>query len=164
VKQWFQSRERREQRALIVAAAAMAAFALYAFLWQPLSRDVGQLRSRVADQRQTLAWMKRTAVRVQRLRANAAHASVPTNTQPLLSLADSTARKAGLHDVIRRLEPQGDTRVQLWLENAQFDTLIRWLAKLRATRAVTVANGSIQLDAKPGMVNAHLLLEQPSAK
>lgn len=162
MKQWFQSREPREQRALVIAAVAVAALALYAFLWQPLSQEVGELRTNVTQQRATLAWMQRAAAQVKQLRASAARTSTRTGTQPLLSLTDSTARKAGLHDTIRRMEPQGDTRVQLWMDNASFDTLVGWLAKLRATQAVTLDSGSMQLNAKPGMVNAHIVLQQPS--
>lgn len=158
MKAWFTSREPREQRALIAAAVVLTLFLLYALIWQPLHRDVQRLRASARSQMTSLAWMKQASAEVQRLRASARPRMPASPPQPLLTLADQTIRSEQLRAAVRRLEPRGEHQVQLWVENVDFDPLVRWLTNLRTRRAVVVTAISIDRQTTPGVINAHVTL------
>lgn len=160
MKQWLASREPRERRALLLGLIAVVAVVLYAGVWQPLNREVGRLQSAVTRQQADLAWMKRAAAEVGKLRANQSRRPAADSGQSLLALVDASSRGAHLDKVIRRLEPQGTDQVQVWIEGAGFDALARWLVGLQAQSGVEVTLASMEQKGV-GTVDARLTLARP---
>jgi general secretion pathway protein M len=159
MKEWFMSLEPRERRALIVAAITVTVLGLYAFGWHPMAKRADHLEKTVREQRSSLAWMEQAATEVRALRTSGKVRTATTSGQSLLATVDGTARRAGLGNAIRRVEPQGTTQVQIWLEQAPFDTLVSWLSSLQRQHGVTVSTLTAGQQDIPGTVNAHLTLE-----
>ncbi|MES9848665.1 MAG: type II secretion system protein GspM, partial [Candidatus Thiodiazotropha sp.] len=73
---------------------------------------------------------------------------------------DRTAKKIRLRQQIQRIKPQGDNAVQLWIEEASFDTIIKWLGQLTQAHAIEIDSLTIDRQDKPGLVNARLVLQR----
>ncbi|NIR58905.1 MAG: type II secretion system protein M [Gammaproteobacteria bacterium] len=160
-RSWWEGLAPRERRAVSAGVAAVLALLVYAGIWQPLAEANTRLRERVAEHQTVLAWMRAHAAEVEALRERAgADASGPSGGS-LLGLVDSTAKSAGLAGRLRRVEPEGDTAVRLWVEQAPFDDLVGWLGRLDAEHGLVVRRLTLRRDDAPGTVTGRLLIRGP---
>ena len=103
-----------------------------------------------------LEWMRQAVDQVKPLKSQ--HSPTANRgAQSLFALVDSSSKQAGLSQVVKRVEPEGEARVRIWLENAKFDDTIDWLFLLHARYQINVER--ITIDAvDPGYVNLSALL------
>lgn len=160
VQQWWTGLEPRERRTLLVGGIALAVI-LYVFvLWLPAHRQADQLEARLVDQRSLLAWMQQTGEEARLLRsAGGGGEVVGTGNQALFSFVDQSAREAGLAGALRQVEPSGEQRVRVTLQQADFDMLASWLIVLKTRHGVDVSAASIRRGEAAGLVDAQLVLE-----
>ncbi len=152
---WFRSRAPREQRLLAGGAALLAALLLYLLAWEPLAEREARLASRVSQQRDQLAWMQGAAAELRNLAPTAPAGQA--DDASLLSLIDRTAGEAGLGPAVRRLAPEGDREVRVWLGDAPYLATVRWLEGL-ARLGVVPRTVQMERHEKSGRVEARLLL------
>ena len=94
----------------------------YLYFWQPYFESVGQLRLEVPQQRATLAWMDDTISKSEEwLNKSIA----PKNDQPLLTVIESRAVRAGIKPTIGRVQPIGSDQVSVWFQEVVAD---QWFA------------------------------------
>jgi general secretion pathway protein M len=74
----------------------------------------------------------------------------------LLAIVDQTGKENGLGGAITRMQPEGDNTVRIWLEQADFVAVLRWLALLENSYGVAVVEAAIDREAQPGLVRARL--------
>jgi general secretion pathway protein M len=132
---------------------------LYALVWDPYTSNVQRLSETVKEQRVLLTWMEQAAGEVRQLRG-AGSAPVSTGGRSLLAITDSSARQAGLGNALKRVEPDGDTAVRVWLENAAFNDMTRWLDQLNEQYAVAVDGAVVERSESAGRVDARLVLKE----
>jgi len=161
VRQWWSGLESRERRTLLIGGIALVVI-LYVFvIWLPVHRDVDQLQERLAAQRSLLAWMQQTGAEAQALRAAGGGGDqvVGTGNQALFSFVDQSAREAGLASALRQIEPTGEQRVRVTLQQVEFDRLASWLVMLKSRHGVDTSAASIRRGDTDGLVDAQLVLE-----
>ena len=151
----LQPRER-----LILGAGTLLALILllWALVWEPYVRDGERLAQRVRVEREDLAWMEQAATQVRHLRGSTRLKSRPAG-QSLLALVDSTARTHQLGTALKRVQPDGQRAVRVWLEQAQFDTLLVWLERLASDYGVHVSGLVLERGEVAGQVNARVVLD-----
>ena len=158
VTEWLASKEPRERLALITGSILLCLLLIYSLIVQPLVSGLNKREHLLEQQRETLAWMKQSAEEIKILKKFSSSRQSAGSKQSLLSTIDSTAKAARLREVIRRVEPQGNNQVQLWVEKAPFDPLLQWINTLQQRYAITVS--SISIDRKEqGIVNARISLK-----
>jgi general secretion pathway protein M len=160
MKDWWLTKTPREQLALVSGAAALLLFLLYLLAWQPFVDSVEMKRLKVKSQQVTLNWMQQNMAEVQRLRGQRRAAGTSGTNEALLTLVDRTAKQSQLRPQIKRIKPQGDNKVQLWVEQAAFDTLLTWLGGLSVQYSIQIESLSIDRQELPGIVNARLVLQR----
>jgi general secretion pathway protein M len=158
MKAWFAGLDPRERRLVIMAAALLGVLLLYVGLWEPLVNSVDRLRSSTAQQQSVLAWMQQAAQEVKQLRGGGTVAR-PATGQSLLSLVDSSAKSGRLGTALKRVQPDGEQRVRVWLEAASFDDLVRWLATLQQHQGVHVVSSVFEAKEEAGRVDARIVFE-----
>lgn len=130
---------------------------LYMILWLPFSHRVDRLAVQAKEQRALEAWMRDAAAQVVRLRGAAT--SAPADRRSLLALVDQTAKQSQLGSAIRRVEPDGEGKVRIQLEQAGFDDILGWLQELSGRYNVHVDNITVDRIDLPGLVNARVSLQ-----
>jgi len=160
VKQWLANLDPRERRWLLGGAVLLLILLVYSLAWHPFSKEVRRLEELVAEQRALAAWMEQAAREAQRLRGLRARAGNPRAGRSLLALADQTARQDGLGSAIKRVEPEGQSKVRIRLEGAGFDDLVTWLEKLQVQHGVRILSITIDRRDTPGLVDARLTLAE----
>ncbi|MES9825113.1 MAG: type II secretion system protein M [Candidatus Thiodiazotropha endolucinida] len=159
MKEWWQSKTPQEHMALIIGAAAILLLLVYLLLWRPFNQALDKKALLVESQQITLNWMQDNLDLVKSLRSQQRAKGAGSN-EALLTLVDRTAKKIRLRQQIQRIKPQGDNAVQLWIEEAPFDTIIKWLGQLTQTHAIEIDSLTIDRQDKPGLVNARLVLQR----
>ena len=161
MRAWWNARDARERRVLLIGGGVTAVLLIWAFVWYPLQRSRTELRLRVETQRSDLQQMRSDSARVAQLRGLGARAKVERQGKSLLALADATARGAQLANELRRVEPVGPKSVRVSLEGASFDAVADWLEGLSRDFGVVATDFSADRAEGTGRVNARVTLEEP---
>ena len=159
MKQWWLSKTPQEHLAMVIGASAVLILLIYLAVWRPFEQDLEKKALLVKSQESTLQWMQDNSDLIKRLRSRQGAKGAGTN-EALLTLVDRTAKKIQLRQQIQRIKPQGDKAVQLWVEQAPFDTLIRWLGQLTQDYALEIESLNIDRQENPGLVNARVVLQR----
>lgn len=156
VKVWLAQLAPRERLALLAGLILGAVILGYLLLLDPIFRARGELRGSVRQQEQELAWMRDAAREVRRL-MGAGSVAAPGGS-PLAAI-DASARQLGLGTALKRVEPGGRDEVRVWLEDAPFDELMRWLALLQGSHGISAGEVVVEPGRSgAGLVNARLTL------
>lgn len=159
MREYFENLSQRERYFVIAAGAALVLFLLYAMLWRPVVGNARDVQQRIAAQESELQWMRQAAAEARTLRGSARGGDAGASGGSLLSLVERTARQGRLAPAVRRVQPEGQQGVRIWLENAAFDDLLVWLHQLAATHGVGLSEIAVERQPAAGIVNGRLLLE-----
>ena len=158
MKEWWFGLQASERRTLTIGGVALTLMLIYFAGWAPLQESVVSLQSQVQEQHALKQWMENSAAEVQRLRSGgAAGGQASSGGRSLLSLVDQTAKGAQLGNSLKRLEPEGENGVKVWLEQVAFDDMMGWLGQLEQKYAITVSTITIERQSA-GRVDAHITL------
>lgn len=153
----WQTLEPRQKRLITVAGAVLLAALVYVWVWEPLAEARAAERERIAQQQALLNWLDAVAPMAQRLRS-AGPSERGLDGRSLLGLADETARAAGLAGAMSRIEPTGEDEVRVWLEGADFVTVMSWLETFSRRRPVQVTQLQVDRAGADGQVNVRVTL------
>ncbi len=163
MKAWFERLDARERLLAILGGGALALLILYLMLWRPMFARNALLKQTVAEQQESLDWMRQSAARIKALRrAAGADATSGLGGRSLLAVVDESARGGGLGASIKRIEPDTDKGVKVWLEGASFDQIILWLGDLGRQYQVEISGITVEPQGA-GLVNARISLLEPAA-
>lgn len=160
MKAWWDGLAQREQQLVAGGAGLLILLILYVAIWLPLQSSRARLTEQFEQQRETLRWMEQSAAEIRQLSARTANRR-PATGQSLLGLIDQTARAQQLSDAVKRVQPDGTHSVRVWLENAAFDDVIRWLGTLEQGHGVALEALNVERGEAAGRVSARLTLESP---
>ncbi len=123
MRDYWQNLQPREQLILLIGAVLLTLTLLYLLL-EPFWQKTQLLQQQVGNQQIDLRWMEQAAVVLKGLRS--AGQPQTTQSEPLLTVVDRTAKQQGLAEAIERIQPEGK-RVQIRLKAAEFDAILRWI-------------------------------------
>jgi general secretion pathway protein M len=142
----------RQQRLLLGGAALIVVLLIVAVLI-PLDHSVKSAQQRVAKKRADLTWMQGVAPELA-----TAPAPPSDSGESLLVIIDRSARESGLAGSLTGSEPGTGGSLSVRLQNAPFDMLVAWLARLAQQNGVVVDSATIDGAGAPGLVNAAVVL------
>ncbi len=61
---------------------------------------------------------------------------------------------------VKRIEPESEDKLRVWLEKVSFDKTMRWLHQIDTRYGVRIVNASIDADRAEGLVTAKLVLQK----
>lgn len=160
MKIWWEGLSIRDRRIIIIGGALLTVLMLYALVWDPLHRGVAHLRDANDEQRAVLNWMQKASQEVRALQGVARVDAAVRGGESLLSLVDRTTKIGRLAGTLKKVQPDGDGKVQVWFEQAPFDELVPWLEQLGRQYGVQLENAQFERQL-PGIVNARLTLREP---
>lgn len=144
----------RERLLVGAAAAIVVAALLFLLIWEPLHDGVKRLREDVAATRTLVADLAQARSLV--LAGRGGVGVIRGQDRSLLAVVDQSGKENGLSGAITRMQPEGDATVRVWLEQADFAAMIRWLGMLDSSYGVVVTEAAIDREAQPGMVRARI--------
>jgi general secretion pathway protein M len=160
LKDWFFSLQPRERALVVGGGGLLLLIAIYVLALVPFYSAVNAGAQRVETKEGDLAWMRSVGGEVMALSASAPSAAGPTG-ESLVVLIDRSARECGLASALTGQTPSGENGIRVRLEAAEFDKLIVCLGSLQQAHSVSIESATIDRTAKPGFVNASLVLTRP---
>ena len=160
LKDWFYSLQPRERMLVLGGGGVVLLVAIYFLALAPFYGAVSGSAQRVAKKQGDLAWMRSVGGEVLALSASSPSAAAPS-TESLVVLIDRSARECGLGSALTGQTPSGENGIRVRLEQAEFDKLVVCLGGLQQSHSVTIESANIDRTAKPGFVNASLVLTRP---
>ena len=155
MKDWFLGLQTQERITVTAGAVALAIMLFYVAVWDPIHSSVEQLEKNVAKQAPLLQWMQQAAEDVKNLKGTKSQLKSKAG-QSLLSLVDSTAKSSKLGDALKRVKPDGEKKVRVWLENASFDAMVTWLEKMNKNYGIEVLTLVIDRKDVHGKIDARI--------
>jgi general secretion pathway protein M len=157
MKQWLAGLDPRERRLVLGGAVVVGCLLIYVLAWEPFATRVAQLRAGHGEQQALLQWMQNAAQEVQQLRRASGRPAQAVSGQSLLAVIDRTAKTGHLASALKRVQPDGEQRVRVWLEDAAFDDVMRWLQGLER-QGIRVENSVFEAKELGGHVDGRLVL------
>jgi general secretion pathway protein M len=102
--------------------------------------------------------MRQAATEIQVLRQGATKRNPAGGS--LLATTDSSARAHGLAKAVKRVQPEGQRSVRVWLEQAPFDDVMLWLNTLAGDYGIRVDGVVVDPTDAPGLVDLRAVLEE----
>jgi type II secretory pathway component PulM len=148
----------RERRAVSALAVFLGAVLFFLLIWLPVEGGLARSQARLSAVQGQLAQVREQAALVASLRA-APRADAPADAA---SLVQDAAVRNGLREQVKRVDAEGARSVRVQIEAAPFPALMSLLVELQQA-GLRADNASFERNAKPGTVDARLLLQAQGA-
>ncbi|QIR13164.1 type II secretion system protein M [Shewanella aestuarii] len=146
LRNWWQGLAVREQQLVAFCSVFVVIGILYWGIWAPISNAQENAERNHAAAQQTLTYVKQSANKIAGLKQTGAKAKV---TGSLSSIVNQTAGQYKLE--ITRMQPQGN-KIQLWMDEVPFDTLLSYLNDLVDQKGLTLDSVDIAESDTLGLV------------
>lgn len=155
MKSWFLRFPLREQIALLIMSAVVVLYVLVVLLILPQGRAREAMAANNAATAAQLSRVDAMASEIGALRASGTRSNGAANRGPRLSsLLNDTASRYALQ--ISRMQPNSRGAVQLRLETAGLDALLRWVHYLETSEGLVIEEVSLSQTSISGVVSATL--------
>lgn len=149
----------REQLLLVLGTLFGLIIALSSYIWEPLIESRAQL---IQENRQATDHLSLIRQRVADLQIMRKEALVKDARQKPLEneanrLLQSSAKSIGL--TFQRFQPDKNNVVRVWVKNANFNLLMRWIHEAEQTYKMHIVRANILSAKKLGEVNGHIHLQ-----
>lgn len=129
---------------------------VFLLLILPAQRSVSDAEMKLAGKQKLMSWMKENEQAARMAAAGGTGRS--SSDQPLQSVVTTTAPAMGL--TVKRIEPESDDKLRVWLEKVSFDKTVRWLHQLESRYGIRIVNISIDAERAEGLVTAKFVLQK----
>lgn len=141
----------RERVALAIGAIVVVGAVLWALVWQPLTRDVAELRERAPGAAATLSTARALADDIASLERGSA-----TPRGDLRAAVERALGEQGLRTPVITIENTGD-RVRVTVPAIAFLALVAAAEALRKDAGAYITEGTVTPRVEPGTVRAELV-------
>ncbi|MBV1884285.1 MAG: type II secretion system protein M [Pseudomonadales bacterium] len=152
----FYSLAPREQTALVALSFFLSCVAFFYLIWNPINQGSDQAYARYQSKAKLIAWMEANESVAKTVSKSSGANAGSRGGKSILSLVNSTSSQNGIS--LKRFEPKGDDGIRIWLENVSFDGMLKWLAVLKNTYGVVIANITVESQSEIGKINATIIL------
>lgn len=156
--QYWNDLATREQVLLLACALTALVVGVFSLAWEPLAQERAQLRSSNQAAMVQLNWMRQSVSNLRALRTQEKQgANSPVRKEGNINrLLQTSAKTMGLS--LDRFQPGKDKSMRIWVKNADFNTLWKWLHQAEHQHKLNIAQTNIVSTKKPGKVNAQIHL------
>ncbi len=148
MKEWFAQLNQREQMSVLALGLVLALYLLYVLVWSPLNskRELLLLQNTAIAESQVR--VDEMVSELMELRASGVKTGSNRNLTSVIN--ESTSR---LQLPVIRLQPNSRGEIQVRLENAAFDDVLKWLYHMEHTEHMLVREVSLTQSNTAGLVN-----------
>jgi general secretion pathway protein M len=152
LERWEELNE-REQMVLRLLAGTIVLALILVFFVAPVLKQREKAQTLFETKRETLEWMREVAPKVKGMGSS----GQTTNAQSMMNTVNGTAASFQLS--LDRVQPEGDSKLRVWLQNASFNTVMRWLNDLQINSGIVASSVNIDAESQPGLVSVKVVLQ-----
>lgn len=159
MKSYLANLTRRERLILITGFLGVGLLLGYVLVIEPFQTALDDYHREIPARENDLAVMKQAAQEIIYLRqAPEDSGDKSTSSSGPLSAIDASAEELGLGRSLKRMEPEGKEKVKIWLEEALFDDILRWLSLLKSSYGIKTGEILTEGSDRSGYVDARITL------
>ena len=148
MKEWFSQLNQREQLSLLLLSLALLVYLLYILVLSPLESEREQLIAQKSAVIESQGRVDAMVSQLLQLREGGAKAGAKRNLTSVIN--QSTSR---LQLPVMRLQPNSRGEIQVRIENASFNDVLKWLNEMEYTESLLVREVSVTPAASAGRIN-----------
>ena len=148
MKEWFSQLNQREQLSLLLLSLALLVYLLYILVLSPLESEREQLMAQNSAVIESQGRVDAMVSQLLQLREGGAKAGAKRNLTSVIN--QSTSR---LQLPVMRLQPNSRGEIQVRIENASFNDVLKWLNEMEYTESLLVREVSVTPAASAGRIN-----------
>ena len=148
MKERFSQLNQREQLSLLLLSLALLVYLLYILVLSPLESEREQLMAQNSAVIESQGRVDAMVSQLLQLREGGAKAGAKRNLTSVIN--QSTSR---LQLPVMRLQPNSRGEIQVRIENASFNDVLKWLNEMEYTESLLVREVSVTPAASAGRVN-----------
>lgn len=148
----------RDRKALFALLIAFGLVVIYYGVYQPLKSSQADAISFHQQQKELVLWLEQVAPVFAKQNGMGKPASATTD-QSLLALVNNIAKTNEL--TIKRMQPEGDDKIRIWLENVSFNATMIALETFEKDNGLIISELTVERsDDKPGIATIRFTLER----
>lgn len=156
-KRFYYSMAPRERLMVNGMLAVLLIALIYLVLVYPAYNKVAEAEERFQRTQDLNAWMMANEPALKAAsNSGSARAGGTVSGQALMSQINQSAKMMGID--LKRYEPDGETKLRVWLDDASFNSVMKWLAQLEKQHGIKVINISADAEKAPGIANFKVIL------
>lgn len=155
MKQWFYGLNAREQMSVMALALALLLYVVFVGVLEPLSDKRASLEQQNTVIAESLSDVDAMVSEIKQLRESGAQTNGKRNLTTLINR--STSR---LQLPVSRLQPNSRGEIQVRLEDAAFDDMLKWLHEMEYREGLLVREVSMTQGRSSGRVNVTVRMAQ----
>ena len=148
MKEWFSQLNQREQLSLVLLSVALLLYLLYILVLAPLKTEREQLKVQNSAVTESQGRVDAMVSQLLQLRQGSAKGGAKRNLTSVIN--QSTSR---LQLPVIRLQPNSRGEIQVRIENASFNDVLKWLNEMEYTESLLVREVSVTPAAAAGRIN-----------
>ncbi len=148
MKEWFSQLNQREQLSLVLLTVALLLYLLYILVLAPLKSEREQLIAQNSAVTESQGRVDAMVAQLLQLRQGTAKSGAKRNLTSVIN--QSTSR---LQLPVIRLQPNSRGEIQVRIENASFNDVLKWLNEMEYTESLLVREVSVTPAAAAGRIN-----------
>ena len=153
----FEALQPREQLIVAAGGLVLALVLIYWVLWQPFALARAHARAELDGARSLATRIEQLGAQAQQGQAGGGPPVVGADVS-LLSAVDQASKDGVLGKAPSRMQPDGDKQVRVWIEDANFEAVLRWMDDLQNRYLVRVDGVTLERRPAPGTVNVRMSL------
>lgn len=151
----LQQMPEKDRQALLVLSVFAAILIFIYAIYLPLESYHDRARQNAEVSQELYQWLKSKEAQAKAISKQPKGAG--NSSDSLLTQATETAKNNGLS--LKRVQPEGNDRIRLWLEDVPFNQVLMALDKLQSERGLNIEEVSIDRKA-PGKVDARATISR----
>ncbi|MGD2117155.1 MAG: type II secretion system protein GspM [Chromatiales bacterium] len=156
---WFLSLNKRDRKAVSTGIMIIAAVLFYLLVFEPLNHVLQEQRLRVESRNENLSNFRELVREYQSLDGKAENKHADEN-RSLISIIDQSSKSSLISQSIKRLTPEGEERVRVHFEEAEFNRVINWLIMNYEQNGVRAESLSLRETEMPGVVSGVVVMDR----
>ena len=156
LQQKYNRLSHRDQLALTLLSIFFSILILIYGIWLPTLNHHKDARNHWQQQQQLLSWLQAQENVIPKASTTRAQSN---SQQPLLTRVTNSAKKKNL--TLKRVQPEEDNKLRVWMENVNFNQTIVWLEQLNQNLGLSIADIAIDgQQQQNGIVNVRILITE----
>lgn len=155
LRQWFMGLQKRERLVLGSGGGILLLVILYTGILSPYVSHRQALKAQVNELNALLAWMRPAVNQIKSMQGT----QTALFGGSVLGAVNSSVAGAGLGNTLQQAQQANDGSVRAQFNDADFDSLIRWLDTLQRSFGIVPTEMSVTRGSGPGLVNANIKLQ-----
>jgi len=144
-----------DRKALTALVIVVGLLLFYFIIFQPIQNYHDHAQQNAAMRQELYQWLESKQSQVKALKKTSPAGQ--SGNQSLLTLVTTTLKETGIS--VKRIQPEGNDRIRVWLEAIPFNRLLGTLNRLRGQYGLNVEEISVDRQ-KPGKVDARITIKR----